>query len=313
MNMHTLIQKGSKLALTVVLALLAFNTAHAQSSSIEWTTVAGMKSAGFSFRSQLSILTDTSEAQEGVNIALHKSTRQSSTAHGGSASRAVDGNTIGQWHNGSVTHSGYHESQPWWFVDLGSVRDITNIRIWNRTDCCSNRLHNFHVFVSNVPFIYNDVARTQTQPGVTDHHFTGTVPRNATIKVNGQGRYIRVQLSSRGALSLAEVEVFEKAHRAVLISEQAPFYGGGVSSSVILSEKEFRAVMAELLLVDWELDTVVATEGICDVPNHEITLLSLSQNIISTCGSPTGDPAAPFNSLKAQSALQQLVDRLRIQ
>jgi len=40
------------------------------------------------------------------NVALYKSATQSSTDHGGVASRAVDGNTNGDWYNGgTLTHT----------------------------------------------------------------------------------------------------------------------------------------------------------------------------------------------------------------
>jgi len=52
------------------------------------------------------------------NLALNKTATMSSTGWGGTASRAVDGNTDGVWDNGSVAHTG-KQANPWWEVDLG--------------------------------------------------------------------------------------------------------------------------------------------------------------------------------------------------
>merc|ERR1711862_984453 len=57
------------------------------------------------------------------------------TNHGGKALRAIDGNTDGYWHNGSVMHT-CDRSAAWWKVDLG--RDnaiITSVSVTNRKDC----------------------------------------------------------------------------------------------------------------------------------------------------------------------------------
>src|SRR5262249_55935006 len=82
-----------------------------------------------------------------ANLALGKTATQSSTAFGGDAARAVDGNVDGDFFAGSVT-STEHEAQAWWQVDLGAMTDIGEVVIYNRTDCCSERLADFDVLVS---------------------------------------------------------------------------------------------------------------------------------------------------------------------
>ena len=75
-----------------------------------------------------------------TNLALHKRTVQSTTILDGASSRAVDGNTSGVWTENSVTHSALGPGN-WWMVDLGEEYLIQNIHIYNRTDCCSERLN----------------------------------------------------------------------------------------------------------------------------------------------------------------------------
>jgi hypothetical protein len=129
-----------------------------------------------------------------------------STYSTASASRAVDGNTDGNWSSGSVTHTATG-GQDWWEVDLGAVQSIRSVRVWNRTDCCADRLSDFYVFVSDVPFTATDTT-VQNQPGVWTYDFSGAAGTTTTIPVGRTGRYVRVQLSGLNYLTLAEVQVW---------------------------------------------------------------------------------------------------------
>ena len=145
------------------------------------------------------------------NMALNKPVSQSSlssdpAAVGGVPERAVDGNTNGLYGNNSVTHTKI-ESQAWWEVDMGEVYLLESVDIWNRTDCCSSRLSNFHVLVSDVPFTSQNLDATINQDGVSDIHFTGTVGTTTNLNIGRTGRYLRVQLNGTNILSLAEVVV----------------------------------------------------------------------------------------------------------
>jgi hypothetical protein len=68
------------------------------------------------------------------NLAHKGKAKQSSTYPGGEASRAIDGNTNGQWEKNSVAHTASKDPSPWWEVDLGKLSPIERIAIWNRTD-----------------------------------------------------------------------------------------------------------------------------------------------------------------------------------
>jgi len=139
------------------------------------------------------------------NLALQGTAKQSSTLASRrtdfSASNAIDGDLSGGAFTGSLSHT-KAEAQAWWEVDLGRIVDIDTIRLWNRTDCCSDRLSNFHVMVSTQPFSTNDLALSRTQNGVVDFPTNGRAGRQTDIKIAEQGRYIRVQLEG------AEVQVF---------------------------------------------------------------------------------------------------------
>ena len=135
-----------------------------------------------------------------VNLARRASPLiQSSTFQGGVPSRATDGNTDGNWSNGSVTHT-QEESQPFWQADLGSIKDIEEIRIYNRTDCCWERLQGFAIKVSENPIRSNGDGTLYATGGWADG--------NPFISVASlRARYVRIYLLETGYLSLAEVEI----------------------------------------------------------------------------------------------------------
>jgi Protein of unknown function (DUF1553)/Protein of unknown function (DUF1549)/Planctomycete cytochrome C/F5/8 type C domain len=67
------------------------------------------------------------------NLALEGTAEQSSTDYEGPASRAIDGNTDGQYQKNSTTHTAQSDN-PWWEVDLKKNAPIDKIVVFNRTD-----------------------------------------------------------------------------------------------------------------------------------------------------------------------------------
>ena len=68
------------------------------------------------------------------NHALKAKVRQSSTAFGGPAGLAVDGNTNGHYTQAKSTTHTAEEENPWWEVDLGSDVSVERIIVFHRTD-----------------------------------------------------------------------------------------------------------------------------------------------------------------------------------
>jgi poly(beta-D-mannuronate) lyase len=135
-----------------------------------------------------------------INVALNGTATQSSTGWGGSASRAIDGNTSGLYGNNSVTHT-MLEDGAWWEVDLGSSFLFTSIVIWNRTDCCHQRLNNYKIelFDTNYDYLDGISSFTAPTPSATFSPFSASL-----------AQYVRVTLLDEDYLSLAEVQVFSK-------------------------------------------------------------------------------------------------------
>jgi len=128
-------------------------------------------------------------------ISFHKKAEQSSTGHGGRASRAVDGNTNGNYGRLSCSHT-RRTNNPWWNVDLGQVRTISRVIVWNRQDCCTSRLNHFKVRVALR-------GKWRTCGSVRRARRKNTIPCGCRA-----ARYVRVQLERRGYLTLCEVQVF---------------------------------------------------------------------------------------------------------
>jgi hypothetical protein len=143
----------------------------------------------------------------GVNLAQGRTATQSSLWDVGAPERAVDGNTNGNYYEGSVQHTAYQQ-YAWWEVDLGGPQAIDAIQIWNRTDCCAERTTNFYVFVSEHPFTSTIPSELVNAPGVWSHHVTGQAGRPTVVAVGHEARYVRVQLAGTNNLHLAEVQVY---------------------------------------------------------------------------------------------------------
>ena len=145
----------------------------------------------------------------GTVVSAGKVATQSSTYPGYPASLAVDNNTDGNAGDGSVSITGGSDAYPWWQVDLGSSSTVNWVSIYNRSDCCSSRLSDYWLFISDTPFSANDTPATlQNRSGTYAAHLTTTPTYSSAIPIGGwPGRYVRIQLSATGYLSLAEVQV----------------------------------------------------------------------------------------------------------
>jgi hypothetical protein len=136
-----------------------------------------------------------------TNVAQGKVATQSSDY----STKYPAGNAV----DGSLTNFAdtQNSAQPWWQVDTGASYPIDQITIYNRTDCCADRLADYYVFVSDAPFTSTSLSDTIAQPGVWSVHETAQAGRPTTIDVGRTGRYVRVQLARTNELALDEVQV----------------------------------------------------------------------------------------------------------
>ncbi len=152
---------------------------------------------GFTDTSVITVLSPTSS----YNLALNKPASQSSDYNASFvASVALNEDTTDFSHTKK-------EDNPWWQVDLESISDITTIEVYNRADCCKDRLSNFYVFISDTPFSSTDVNATLNQSGVSNYLIPEEAETPTVIDVNRTGRYVRIQLQANNFLNPSEVVV----------------------------------------------------------------------------------------------------------
>ncbi|VVM25218.1 Oligopeptide transport system permease protein OppC (TC 3.A.1.5.1) [uncultured Gammaproteobacteria bacterium] len=186
-----------------------------------------------------------------INLALGKPATQSSTFLYHSinpvAGYAVDGNTDGYFLNKSTTHTEYAQGA-WWQVDLGSKKDIKQIIIYNRTDCCVNRLSNYQVSISNK-------ADFSTHTYQQDFHVAPNPRKIIQLDASGkQGRYVRIQLLDSDYLSLAEVQVMGVGplrFAEVDLSSALSNFGGWYNALNYPNFAAFAAVKADKSIMAW--------------------------------------------------------------
>ena len=146
---------------------------------------------------------------------------QSSTDGDAAPGRAVDGRTDGSYAGASVSRTAT-QSQPWWQVDLGQPAAISQVLLWNRSDCCASQLQDVYVFVSSVDMNGRTLDQLLADPAVARGRLAGLdgAASGSVSFRNAAGRFVRVQLGGTAALGLAEVQVFGLS--STLLSQGRP-------------------------------------------------------------------------------------------
>jgi hypothetical protein len=88
------------------------------------------------------------------------------------------------------------ETNPWWTADLGAEKHITGLNVYNRVDCCQDRLSNYEVRIGNDPNLFNNPSCPKRYNG------------EGSIKCDLRGRYVGIFIEGKGILNLCEVEFF---------------------------------------------------------------------------------------------------------
>ena len=150
---------------------------------------------------EVEVFGDSPVRVEHFKLLSHKQpTKSGPQGWGGKSSRAVDGNTSGSWKHGSCTHSKAPKGTGnWWRVDFkrgkGPYR-IHTVRIWNRKDCCSERIHGAQVYAGRhqcgVVHYAGDHFHDVDCGGREARHVTIRQPHNyltlCEVQVYGQGQ-----------------------------------------------------------------------------------------------------------------------------
>ncbi|NLH15400.1 MAG: hypothetical protein GX455_02365 [Phycisphaerae bacterium] len=151
-----------------------------------------------------------STGAQGINVALGKTATASSVWEAASSpDKVVDG--ITNLGHPEQFHSGSGDRTPWWQVDLGQVYLIQRIVLWNRVDCCQNRLRDITVQIRGPA---NEVLfETLVNPGdVLNAPPTITVTPPVTpgqiVRISRTPDEVNLTGDDQYLLQLAEVQVF---------------------------------------------------------------------------------------------------------
>lgn len=132
------------------------------------------------------------------NLALGRPAQMSSDYGLGPPAGGVDGKIQGSF--------GFHtkeEPNPWFQVDLGGAFTLTEARIYNRLDCCSERARTLRVLLSS------DGANWRLAYAHNGTIFGGQDGRPLVVNLQGtSARYVRLQLAETNYLHLDEVEIY---------------------------------------------------------------------------------------------------------
>ena len=185
-------------------------TANAESADLILKGMGGLPYAGVLLDNVevCKVASENQECTDPQNLALNKTSSQSSTYGNGLASYANDGNTTGSspW-SADLQHT-RNEFQSWWEVDLGQLSEIESIQVYNRSDGVQDRLKDFYVLVSSAPFDPTaSLSDHLANNNISQQFFSGEAGAQESIGLMAEGRYVRIQLSGTGILHMAEVEV----------------------------------------------------------------------------------------------------------
>jgi len=131
------------------------------------------------------------------------------------AEKAFDGNTNGDYHEGSVAHTDNDNDPSWWEVKLDSSQQVTGVKIWNRIGPTSDRLVGFVLKLfqddcqgvqgSTPVYTYNDDTGG---PGEVSYEIDFTNMGTPESAKGIPADYIRIELPGSEYLQLAEVQVY---------------------------------------------------------------------------------------------------------
>ena len=114
----------------------------------------------------------------------------------GQSDRAVDGKTSGNFWDDTCTHTKYKTGN-WWQVTLAKVYKIDAVTIFNRRDCCGDRIVGAQIWVGKDGKF--EECATVTQKIAVSERFT--------CKKGLEGNVVKIT-QDKNYLTLCEVQVF---------------------------------------------------------------------------------------------------------
>jgi len=142
--------------------------------------------------------------------------------------KATDGNNNGRinvqlFQQGLVPVGSFSatetELEPWYDLDLGEIKDIAYIDLWNTVELNgteieqpSSHFHDFYILLSDSIFPDTNLATSRTM-AQHEYFYGGQADRKVSLNNLGvNGRFIRIQAVGTNKLAFAEVEVIGKTY-----------------------------------------------------------------------------------------------------
>jgi Lamin Tail Domain/CotH kinase protein/Concanavalin A-like lectin/glucanases superfamily/Chitobiase/beta-hexosaminidase C-terminal domain len=205
-----------------------------------------------------------------VNLARlpEASATASAPGFGTTVAAAVDGDLNGDYASNAVTRPIYHSAATgtaeFYQVDLGAMKDIDFITLYNRTDSPTTsqvRLRFLDTGGAEVHTTTVNISRAVTVAGGTQFDITYDPPANV------RARRLRIENLTTGALALAEVEIFGPTVDIIppLLVRRYPEQGALFSelTSVDMSfNEDMIGVTATDLLINGSPATSVTAQGL---------------------------------------------------
>lgn len=151
----------------------------------------------------------------GSNIARSGKATQSSVGYRSPANKAIDGNKDGRFTSCSCSNN---EKDAWWEIDLGAEFPIDHVLVYNRNDCCPERLDN--VFVKILAADRNELTTFNTGDAPFRSAFTvnpeapapveNAATRNVTLSSTNTIAAIRFSAPQAGSIRSLKAQIIGK-------------------------------------------------------------------------------------------------------
>ncbi len=198
------------------------------------------------------------------------------------AAGAVDGEKTGQW----GFHTA-HEKDPWWQVDLGEVRPLGRVVLWNRCDSgMAGRMKDFSLLLSDDGEAWREVYR---HDGTVFYGQTDGKPLAIPAK-SERARFLRIRLNGTNYFHLDEVEVYGPEDATANLALGRP---ADQSSTSPWSDRHAAPAIgaypvAEVLQRGRRLTDDLRARG-ADVTRHEAALEELAHRLDALAAAATSD------------------------
>ena len=194
-------------------------------------------------------LAEVEVMSEGKNIAPGGQASQSSTGYGGEASRAIDGNTNGDYSAGGQTHTNENQENTWWELDLKGAYPIDAIRIWNRTDGNGGYISRLdHFTLTLLDSERKEIASVKDQPAPRE---------NVEITMQGDpiGSIRRAAISALASINEQPKTVFNTFAEMVAAGDELPSAAAAILTVPRADWEAAPAKPAVAKLLAWAGDT----------------------------------------------------------